>query len=130
MSKKDPPGYPGDDAINKAVGEAVRQIREEKGLSLEEAEALVKQAAEKVDAFRAARALGIVVRRLREQQKLTRAELSSASGLTLRFIIDLERGKAHDASLTDIVRICFALNVAPTDFVSQVEEVTQKIGRS
>ena len=130
MSKKDPPGYPGDDAINKAVGEAVRQIREEKGLSVEEAEALVKQAAKKVDIFRAARALGIVVRRLREQQKLTRAELSSASGLTLRFIIDLERGKAHDASLTDIVRICFALNVAPTDFVSQVEEVTQKIGRS
>jgi hypothetical protein len=38
MSKKDPPGYPGDDAIKKAFGEAVRQIREEKGLSLEEAE--------------------------------------------------------------------------------------------
>jgi hypothetical protein len=72
MSKKDPPGYPGDDAIKKAFGEAVRHIREEKGLSLEEAEALVKQAAKKVDIFRAARALGIVVRRLREQQKLTR----------------------------------------------------------
>jgi transcriptional regulator with XRE-family HTH domain len=130
MSKKDPPGYPGDDAINKAFGEAVRQIREEKGLSLEEAEALVKQAVGKVDLSRAARALGIVAKRLREQQKMSRAQLSSASGLTLRFIINLERGKAHDASLTDIVRICYALNVAPTDFISQVEEATQKIGRS
>jgi len=129
MSKKDPPGYPGDDAIKKAFGEAVRQIREEKGLSIEEAEALVKQSMEKVDLSRAARALGIVVRRLREQQKLSRAQLSSASGLTLRLIIKLERGKAHDASLTDIVRICYALNIAPTDFVSQVEEATQKIGR-
>jgi transcriptional regulator with XRE-family HTH domain len=130
MSKKNPPGYPGDDAINKAFGKAVRQIREEKGLSLEEAEALVKQAVGKVDLSRAARALGIVAKRLREQQKMSRAQLSSASGLTLRFIINLERGKAHDASLTDIVRICYALNVAPTDFISQVEEATQKIGRS
>jgi len=129
MSKKDPPGYPGDDAIKKAFGEAVRQIREEKGLSLEEAEALVKQSMEKVDLSRATRALGIVVKRLREQQNLSRAQLSSASGLTLRLIINLERGKAHDVSLTDIVRICYALNVPPPDFVSQVEEVTQKIGR-
>jgi len=122
MSKKDPPGYPGDDAINKAFGEAVRQIREEKGLSLEEAEALVNQAVGKVDLSRAARALGIVVKRLREQQKMSRAQLSSASGITLRFIINLERGKAHDASLTDIVRICYALNVAPTDFISQLRK--------
>ena len=125
MSKKDPPGYPGDDAIKKAFGEAVRQIREEKGLSIEEAEALVNQSMGKVDLSRAARALGIVVRRLREEQKLSRAQLSSASGLTLRLIIKLERGKAHDASLTDIVRICYALNIAPIDFVSQVEEATQ-----
>jgi transcriptional regulator with XRE-family HTH domain len=125
MSKKDPPGYPGDDAIKKAFGEAVRQIREEKGLSIEEAAALVKQSMGKVDLSRAARALGIVVRRLREEQKLSRAQLSSASGLTLRLIIKLERGKAHDASLTDIVRICYALNIAPIDFVSQVEEATQ-----
>jgi transcriptional regulator with XRE-family HTH domain len=83
-----------------------------------------------VDIFRAARALGIVVRRLREQQKLTRAELSSASVLTLRFIIDLERGKEHDASFIHIVRICFALNVDCTDFFSQVEEATRQISRS
>jgi hypothetical protein len=129
MSKKDPPGYPGGDAINKAFGEAVRQIREEKALSLEEAEALVKQANEKVDLSRAARALGIVTRRLREQQKLSRVQLSSASGLPLR-LINLERGKTRDASLTDIIRICYGLNVAPTDFVSQVEEVTKKTGQS
>ena len=129
MSKKDPPGYPGDDAIKKAFGEAVRNIREEKGLSLEEAEASVKQSMGKVDVSRAARALGIVVKRLREQQKLTRAQLSSLSGLARRLIIKLERGKAPDASLTDIVRICYALNVAATDLLREVEEVTEKIPR-
>ena len=130
MSKKDPPGYPGDDAVKKAFGEAVRKIREERGLSLEEAEALVKQSKEKVDVARAARALGIVVKRLREQQKLTRAQLSSASGLALRLIINLERGRGHDTSLTDIVRICYALNVVPADFIREVEEVTEKIPRA
>jgi len=129
MSKKDPPGYPGDDAIKKAFGEAVRNIREEKGLSLEEAEASVKQSMGKVDVSRAARALGIVVKRLREQQKLTRAQLSSLSGLARRLIIKLERGKAPDASLTVIVRICYALNVAATDLLREVEEVTEKIPR-
>ena len=130
MSKKDPPGYPGDDAIKKAFGEAVRKIREEKGLSLEEAEALVRQSIGKVDVSRATRALGIVVKRLREQQKLTRAQLSSASGLALRLIINLERGKGHDTSLTDIVRICYALNIAPSDFISEVEGVTETLRRS
>lgn len=27
MTKKDAPGYPGDEAINKAIGEALREIR-------------------------------------------------------------------------------------------------------
>ena len=39
MKKKDP-GYPGNEAAKKAVGEARRKIRLEKGLSLEEANAL------------------------------------------------------------------------------------------
>ncbi len=44
MKKKDPPGYPGDEAVNKALGEALREIRLEKGLSLEEVEAIFRQA--------------------------------------------------------------------------------------
>ena len=52
---------------------------------------------EKVDLSSPARGLGIVVRRLRDQQKLTPVPLSSASGSALPFIINLERGEAHDA---------------------------------
>jgi transcriptional regulator with XRE-family HTH domain len=130
MSKKDPPGYPGDEAIKQAFGEALRQVREEKGLSLEEAEAIFRREMEKSQPLHVARALGIVVKRLRKQQDLSRAQLSSASGLPLRFIIDVERGKAKDASLTDIVRLCFALSIPPTDFVSQVDEAAQRMKRS
>jgi hypothetical protein len=39
MKRKDPPDYPGDEAVKKAVGEALREIRTQKGLSLEGANA-------------------------------------------------------------------------------------------
>ena len=94
MSKKDPPGYPGDEAITKAFGEALRKLRLELGLSIEEADAILRAG---IEYPRLARALGIVVRRLREQQKMSRTQLSTASGLPLRFIIRVERGKAQDA---------------------------------
>jgi transcriptional regulator with XRE-family HTH domain len=73
------------------------------------------------------RALGIAVKRLREQQKMSRAQLSSASGLPLRFIIRVERGKAQDATLTDIVRLSFGLNLPADEFVVQVEEQLRKL---
>ena len=125
MKKKDPPGYPGDEAVKKAVGEALRQIRLEKGLSLEEADALLQKATQEDAEPVVPRALGIVVRQLREGQKMSRAQLSRASGLSVRFIGTLERGQAHHATLTDVVRISFGLNHPITDFVNQVEEVAK-----
>jgi hypothetical protein len=68
MKKKDPPGYPGDDAINQAIREAHREICLEKGLSLEEADALFHTADQGGGRAMIPRALGIVVRRLREKQ--------------------------------------------------------------
>lgn len=127
MKKKDPPGYPGDEAVKKAVGEALRQIRLEKGLSLEEAEAALQEAAQEDAQPLVPRALGIVVRQLREERKMSRAELSRASGLSVRFIGAVERGRADNATITDVVRISFGLNHPITDFVSQVDEVSKKI---
>lgn len=127
MKKKDPPGYPGDDAVKKAVGEALREIRLEKGLSLEEANALFQNTKQEDPQSMVPRALGIVVRQLREKQKMSRAQLSRASGLSARFIGILERGKAPNATITDVVRISFALNHPVTDFVSQVDEVSKKL---
>ena len=124
MSKKDPPGYPGDEAIKKAFGEALRHLRLERGLSIEEADAILKAG---IEYPRLPRALGIVVRRLREQEKMSRSQLSAASGLPLRFIVNLERGEAHDASLTDIVRLSFGLNLPADEFVMQVAEVEEKL---
>jgi transcriptional regulator with XRE-family HTH domain len=127
MKKKDPPGYPGDEAVKKAVGEALREIRLEKGLSLEEANALFQNTNQEDRQSVVPRALGIVVRQLREKQRISRAQLSRASGLSVRFIGTVERGRADNATITDVVRISFGLDHPITDFVSRVDEVSKKL---
>ena len=125
--RKDPPGYPGDEAVLKAIGDALRAIRREKGLSLEEANGLFREAM-RSDAYNlASPALGIVVRQLREKQKLSRAQLSDISGLSVRFISSVERGQARDATVTDIARLSFALCCPVVEFVDQIVELEQRL---
>lgn len=125
--RKDPPGYPGDEAILKAFGDALRDVRIEKGLSLEQADAVFEEALKKDLYPRLPRALGIVVRKLREKRNMSRMQLSDASGLSVRFLSSLERGKAANASLTQIVRISFGLDCPITDLVDKVVAVEEKL---
>lgn len=127
MKRKDPPDYPGDEAILKAFGEGLRAIRLARGLSEEEVEALAHEATRTHKTPQLPRALGLVVRQLREQSKLSRLDLSHASGLTVRFLTALERGKVANASLTQIVRICTGLKHPIPDFVEQVETLEKKL---
>ena len=127
MKKKDPPGYPGDEAVNQAIREALREICLEKGLSPEEAGALFQKSNQQGARSMVPRALGIVVRQLREKQGMSRAQLSRASGLPVRFISTVERGRAHSATITDAVRISFGLDYPVTDLVTQVFEVSKKL---
>jgi len=120
MAKKDPPDYPGDEAILKAFGETIRDIRLEKGLSLEEADALFQEAQQQNLYPRLYRALGIVVRQLREKQNMSRAQLSSTSGLRVRFITHLERGSVTSATITQIARLAMGLKYPIADLVEEV----------
>jgi hypothetical protein len=70
----------------------------------------------------APRALGMVVRQLREKQKMSRAQSNRAKGLSVGFSGKVEGGQAP---ITDVVRIAFGLNYPITDFVSQVEGPTK-----
>jgi ribosome-binding protein aMBF1 (putative translation factor) len=127
MKKKDPPGYPGDEAVTEAINEALRTLFLEKGMSTEEAFAAFREANQEDPKSMVPRALGIVVRQLREKEKMSRAQLSRASGLSVRFIGTVERGRAHNATITDVVRISYGLNHPITDFVSQVDEVSKEL---
>jgi hypothetical protein len=125
--RKDPPGYPGDDAVLKAFGDALRDVRIEKGLSLEEADAAFQDAMKKDLYPRLPRALGIVVRQLRQKQNMSRAQLSDASGLSARFLSSLERGRASNATITQIVRLSFGLNCPVTDLVNEIVAMEEKL---
>ena len=125
--KKGPPGYPGDDAINKQFGEALRKLRLEKGLSLEEVDALIQQAQHHRPHPQWPRALGIVTRRLRDAKSLSRTQLSDTSGLPLRMINNVERGKAKDIGLTQLVRIAMALEHSAEAFVDLVLDCESKL---
>jgi len=54
-------------------------------------------------------------------------QLSSMCGLSVRFISNLERGKVHDPTLTQIVRIAMGLKHPVTDLIDQVEIFEQKL---
>jgi DNA-binding Xre family transcriptional regulator len=125
--RKDPPGYPGDEAVLKALGDALRDVRIEKGMSLEQADAAFNEALTQDLYPRLPRALGIVVRRLREKQNMSRVQLGDASGLPVHFLSMLERGKATNATVTQIVRLSFGLNCPITDLITEVVAMEEQL---
>ena len=127
VKKNEPPGYPGDEAVKKAFGQALHELRLQKGLSLEQADALLEEASQQNLYPRLYRALGIVVRQMREKQKLSRAELSSVSGLPKRFITALERGQVTTATLTQIVRLAMSFEYSVAEFVEEVLKKEQEL---
>jgi DNA-binding XRE family transcriptional regulator len=126
LKRKDPPLYPGDEAINKAFAETVRSIRIAKGLSIEEADALVATAMRSESPHNATRALGLVVRELREKQRMSRWALGRGSGLSVRLLVQIELGKA-DPALTDVVRLSIGLRCCFTEVMERIYAVKQKL---
>jgi DNA-binding XRE family transcriptional regulator len=92
--QKEPPGYPGDEAVSKAFIENVRRIRIAKGLSVEQGDALVAAAVRMDTLSNPPRAIGLVVRELRETRQMSHSALSRASGVSVRFVVQVEHGKA------------------------------------
>lgn len=128
MSKeKGPPGYPGDEAIIKKFGELIRELRLEKGLSIEEVNAFIDERTQEDTHPLLARAFSLVIRELRERKKMSRAELSEVSGLPLALINKIERAKAHDLVLTQVVRIAMALGHDVSEFVEEVLKAEERL---
>ena len=76
--------YPGDEAIYKSLGNTLRELRLEKGMTLEQAEEALSEALATADYKAIYRALGLTVREARERENVSRRELSRQSGLSLR----------------------------------------------
>jgi y4mF family transcriptional regulator len=54
---------------------------------------LKEEEARRVVTLDSATAFGVLIRKVRKAQRLTQSELAGASGVGLRFVVDLEKGK-------------------------------------
>lgn len=130
--QKDHSGYPGDEAVRKAFGQALKKARFECGLTIEQAEALLSEAlspsANHNRTVRFGRTLGIVVRSIRESKGMTRIQLAGDSGLSLRFIISVERGNvARGGKLCQLVRLACGLKYPVGRFFDELTDLNEDL---
>ncbi len=130
--EKDPLGYPGDEAVRKAFGQTLKNARLECGLTIEQAEVLLSEAlspnANHNRTVRFGRTLGIVVRRIREGKGMTRIQLAGNSGLPLRFIISVERGKVGSGGdLCQLVRLACGLKYPVGRFFDELTDLNEDL---
>jgi hypothetical protein len=132
IPQKEPSGYPGDEAVRKAFGQALKKARLECGLTIEQAEVLLSEALSPNTnhnrTVRFGRTLGIVVRRIRESKGMTRIQLAGNSGLPLRFIISIERGKmASGGDLCQLVRLACGLKYPVGRFFDELTDLNEEL---
>jgi len=124
---KDPEGYPGDEAVRKAFGRAVRQIREERGLTRKKAAQLWQKEQEKGDSRIYYRALAIRLRATRTMRKMTRAQLAKGANVPVRLITAIERQRAKDVYMGDIIRLCLGMCYDVCAFIDDVHKLSLKL---
>jgi DNA-binding Xre family transcriptional regulator len=109
MRRKDPPGYPGDDAVTWAFAEASEQLRRESGLSGEQIEKNLEALASNPVLPKLSKAFGLRLRAAREERRMTRIQLAEASGMSPRIIGMLERGAFKEVHLGEVIKLCIGL---------------------
>ena len=122
--------YPGDEIIYKAIGEALKELRLEAGMSIEEAERAFREVAAKADYRAMYRALGLAVKEERERQSIPRDELSRMAGLPRRDLILLERGQLRRLPAAYLFRISYALKISPAVLARRFEAIQDNISGS
>ena len=118
--RRDPPGYPGDEYIARRFYEMKELLRQNAGMTREQLEKALAGGREKAlqDSVVMRRAMGIKFRALREERKLSRAQLAHQSNVPLREIGRMERGSSS-FSLADTIRLCLALEYDILELITE-----------
>ncbi len=117
--------YPGDEVIRRAFLATVLKILEEKGLTLDEFEKRMAKADREMDQGLHSRALGRAIKKLREERKMSRRELAASAGISVRLVIQVERGHGH-ASVPQICRIACGLRLRPHELMQHYENAVKQ----
>jgi DNA-binding XRE family transcriptional regulator len=121
--------YPGDDAIRKAFAANLLRLIQEKGLTVEEFERGVAESDKEIDKGLHRRAFGRTVKRLREERRTSRSELAVAAGISLRLLIQIERGHGP-ATVQQICRIAYGLRLRLHELVQHYWNAVKQIDSS
>jgi len=122
--------YPGDEAIRRAFLATVTEIMQEKGLTLKQFENRLEDTQGQLDYGSHERALGRAVKKLREEQHMTRKALAISAGIPLGLLIQVERGHGGQASLPEVCRIAHALKLRPHELMEHYEKTFKQARQS
>lgn len=67
---------------------------------------------------------GTVLRSIRESKGLSQEKLAEFSDLHRTYIGSIERGE-RNISLKNIMIVCEALSISPSDFFKEIEKITE-----
>jgi len=113
--------------ITKPFCKMLKDTRIRQGLSIDEAVEGANDA--NIDPTQLLRAVGLAIKRSREDRHMSRSELSRKTGLSLGKIIGLERGLGDPPLITEFIRISCALRMNPEALDDRVNEFHQNISR-
>jgi DNA-binding XRE family transcriptional regulator len=116
--------YPGDEVIRIAFLATVTKLARDRGLTSEELERLIA-AQDQPDYGSHERAFGRAVKKLREEQHMSRKTLAVSAGVPVRLLIQIERGHRGHASVPEVCRIAHALKLMPQELMAHYEQAFQ-----
>jgi transcriptional regulator with XRE-family HTH domain len=119
--------YPGDEVVYRALGETLKALRVERGMSLEQVEGALREALASADPKATHRALGSTIKEAREDRKISRQELSREVGLSLKELISLERAHLERVPAAYFFRISYALKIKPAILARRFEAIQENI---
>jgi DNA-binding XRE family transcriptional regulator len=123
--RKNPAGYPGDEAVRRSFDFMVDLLCHEKGLTRDELERRMRR--QQFDRRWSRRALGLRIRAIRAARGLTRAELADQAGVPLRVLTIAERGGDSAIGLGEVIRLSLALKYNVVNLVGEVDALRKRL---
>ena len=111
-----------------AVAEALRRLREEAGLTLEEAAEKLADIESSGHYWRMAKAFGAVVRAERKRCKYSIEELANVARVDLGTLRTIETGMTTDVDARDFCQIAFAVGRTPDELMTMTHIREERTG--
>lgn len=122
---KDPPGYPGNEAVDRTFNRGLEQVCKEKGMSRDDLER--RRLTPVYDPRWARRALALRLRAIRKARGLTRLQVARIANVPPRLLTAAERGEDSRIGAGELMRLCLALKYNFLKFLDEVDHLRKEL---